>query len=169
MKVIEAMKQIKDLQRKVDDLTGKVKANAAISSMQTPTYADQKRQVSEWLQSISDLLKEILRLRIAIQRTNLATQVEIELGGKTVKKTVAEWIHRRRDLATQECEAWMVLSDRGIQEGTARTPAGDAIEVKILRFYDPAERDNKIELFRSEPMKIDSTLEVVNAITDLIE
>lgn len=169
MKVIEAMKQIKDLQRKASDLTAKVKQHAAISSVQTATYPDQKRQVSEWLQSISDILKEILRLRIAIQTTNLATEVEIELGGKGVKKTIAEWIHRRRELAQIEEQAWLALTDRGIQEGATRDPAGDIIEIKIERFYDPKERDEKVELFRSEPMKIDSILEVVNAVTDLIE
>ena len=41
--------------------------------------------------------QEIARLRVAITRTNLATSVTIELGGKPVTKTLAEWIQRRGD------------------------------------------------------------------------
>jgi hypothetical protein len=36
-------------------------------------------------------------------------------------------------------------------------------------YFDPAERDKKIEIFRSEPSLIDRTLEVINCTTDLIE
>jgi hypothetical protein len=43
------------------------------------------------------------------------------------------------------------------------------IEKKIVRHFDPAERDRMRELYRSEPTIIDSTLETVNATTDLIE
>ena len=46
---------------------------------------------------------------------------------------------------------------------------GEKIEVKIVRCYDPTTRDTKIELYRSEPVLIDSQLEITNAVTDLIE
>jgi hypothetical protein len=114
-------------------------------------------------------MKEILRLRIAIQRTNLATSVTIELDDKVITKTIAEWIHRRRDLAQEEQSMWNCLTDRGIAEGIVKGPTGDPVEIKIVRFFDPGERDNKRELYQSEPMIIDSRLEVVNATTDMIE
>ena len=41
-------------------------------------------------------------------------------------------------------------------------------EVRVRRYYDPAQRDEKLELYRSEPSTIDATLEVSNAVTDLI-
>lgn len=169
MKIIEALKKIKDLTRKVDDLVGKIKVHSAYLSFETSPYDDQKAQVREWLQAHSDVLKEILRLQIGVQRTNLATEVGIELGGKTVVKTIAEWIHRRREHAHREKAAWEALTDRGLQEGTAKQSTGEVIDVKIVRCYDPKERDEKKELFSSEPMTIDSRLEVVNAVTDIIE
>ncbi len=46
---------------------------------------------------------------------------------------------------------------------------GPTTEIRIVRCFDPAERDAKIELYRSEPGLIDRTLEVVNATTDLLE
>lgn len=169
MKLIEGLKQIKDLSRKADDLQEKITQHSAHLNVETPVYADQKGQVREWLQAHSDVLKEMLRLRIAVQRTNLAVEVEIELGGKKVKKTIAEWIHRRRDLAAREMHAWQSLTDKGLKEGFIKESSGEQREIKIVRCYEPEMRDSMIELYTSEPMIIDSRLEVVNAVSDLIE
>lgn len=172
MKLIEGMKLIKELQLKANDLRDKVKQYCADFDFETPMYPDQKRQISEWIQAHSDILKNILGLRVSIQRTNLATPVTIEIGGKSVSKTIAEWIHRRRDLAKEEFTMWAGLSDKGLKEGQtlpATSPGVAPTPVKLRRYYDPSERDAKVELYRSEPGIIDRTLEVVNATTDLIE
>jgi len=171
MKIIEALKKVKDLQRKKDDIKTKVATYHVDYDYETPVYGDrQKEQIEEWIQAHSDILKEIERLRVAIQKTNLAIQVTIELGGKAVSKTIAQWIHRRRDLATEECSIWKVLNDKGLKEiAKATTTTGESKDVKIRRYYSPQERDQKIEVYRSEPTIIDSTLEVINAVTDLIE
>jgi len=169
MKIIEALKQVKDLERKADDLVSKIKNHSALSNFQTPEYPDQKKQVSEWVQAHCDVLKEIERLRLAIQRTNLGTEVSIELGGKTITKQIAAWIHRRRDLAGKQMQAWNALTDRNIQEGHSKTPSGDVVEIKIQRFYNPEERDKMMNILSGEASAIDSKLEIVNAVTDIIE
>lgn len=170
MKLIEAMKMIKELQLKAEDLRKKISTYHAHMNFETPTYGkDQAETVKGWLQSHGDILKEILRLRVAIQRTNLVTPVTIELGGKHVTKSIAEWIHRRRDLAGLDLAAWQQLNDKGLKEGSAKNTAGDLVEVKIVRYYDPAERDRNADLYRTEPSIIDRTLEVTNAVTDVIE
>jgi len=169
MRLIEALKKIKDLERKHDDIVKKIALNSAISSIETPTYDGQTKHVTEWLQSCEDIVAEILRLRIAVQTTNLATKVTVELGGKRIKKSIAEWIHRRRDLAMQSCEAWEALTDRKIKEGAATGPGGQDMMIKIVRFYDPVKRDKMRELYRSEPDAVDAALEVANATTTLIE
>lgn len=170
MKLIQAMKKLKDLAIKAEDLRGKVAQNAADLSIETPAYADPKRQVAEWIQAHSDILKEILALRVAIQRTNIQTPVTIELDGRQVTKSIAEWIHRRRDLAKLELDMWSKLGDRGLKEQNVQTsPAGPVTEVRIRRYFDPVERDKKREVYRSEPSVIDSTLEVINATTELVE
>lgn len=170
MKLIQAMKKLKDLNIKADDLRKKVAINCANLTIETPVYADTTVKINEWLQGHSDILKEILELRVAIQKTNVATNVTIELGGKQVTKTVAEWIHRRRDLAALEQSMWAVLGDRGLKEQNVQTSAaGPVTEVRIRRYFDPAVRDEKLELFRSEPSVIDGTLEIVNAVTELAQ
>lgn len=173
MKIIEGMKLIKELSIKADDLAQKIGNFCSDLDFESPLYgANQAKQIGEWLQAHSDVLKNILALRIQIQRTNLATSVDMQLANKTVTKTIAEWIHRRRDLAGQEMNGWARLGDRGLKEGQvlpSTTPGVLPTPVKIRRYFDPAERDAKIELFRSEPGIIDRTLEVVNATVDLIE
>lgn len=170
MMIIEGMKKIKELQIKAEDLRKKIGTYCADQSHETPTYGtEQKAKINEWLQGHSDVTKEILKLRINIQRTNLATSVDIELGGKIVTKSIAEWIHRRKDLSGLELSAWGQLGDRGLKEGTIKSSTGELQEVKIRRYYDPSDRDKNIELYRTEPGVIDRTLEVVNAITKLLE
>ena len=170
MKLIQAMKKLKDLNVKAEDLRGKVAQFCSDLTIETPTYADQRSKVAEWIQSHGDILKEILSLRVAIQRTNLVTPVTIELDGKQVTKSVAEWIHRRRDLAKMELDIWSKLGDRNLKEQNVQTTPGGAVtEVRIRRYFDANERDKRREVYRSEPSVIDSTLEVVNATTELIE
>jgi len=172
MKLIQAMKQVKDLARKSDDLKAKVKQFCADMSFETPVYGSQDlqtKQIQEWIQAHSDILKEMLRLRVAIQRTNLDTQVTVTLGDKDVTKSIAEWIHRRRDLATNEMQMWQMLTDRNLKDGQTQSTTGQIVEMKVRRYFDPATKDKKVELYRSEPHMIDSTLEVINATVDLIE
>jgi hypothetical protein len=169
MKIIEGMKRLKELNAKAEDLREKVGKFCADLTIETPTYPDQRATVAGWTQAHTDVLKTIESLRMAIQRTNLATPVTIELDGKQVTKFIAAWIHRRRDLANQEATMWGKLTDRNLKEQNLQTAPGGAVtEVRIRRYFDPVERDAKRELFRIEPSRIDATLEVVNATTDLI-
>lgn len=169
MKLIEALKQTKDLVRKAEDLATKVGQHSAHMNYETPVYPEQKKQVREWVQAHSDIMKEILHLYISIQKTNLVTPVTIELGGKQVTKSIAEWVHRRRGLATREARCWQKLTDRSLKEGQVKDSQGQAIEARIIRCYDPQERDTMVALYESEPSIVDAKLEVVNAVTDLIE
>ena len=170
MRIIEAMKQIKDLIRKSEDLRSKIKTYHVDFEHESPTYPDQRGTVSGWLQSHRDLVKEISRLRFAIQRTNITTKVPIKLGENLVVKTIAEWIHRRRDLATLEKSAWDALNDKGLPNvAQSKKTSGEVYEVKLRRHYDPQQRDHEREVLASEPLAIDAALEIVNAVTDLVE
>lgn len=125
--------------------------------------------MKEFLQGHFDLMKEYASLAIKIQRTNLKTMVTIELGGEKVTRSVAEWVIRRRELSTLDFEAWSGLSDRGLKDSREKQSNGEFIDKKVVRFYDQSERDNKVELYRSEAHIIDGQLEVINAVTDLVE
>lgn len=170
MKIIEGMKKIKDLNQKFQDLTEKIGMYSAHMDYERPYYGDEHAQkIKDWVQSCGDMIKEISRLRTAIQRTNIQTKVTIEIGGNSIEKTIAEWIHRRRDLATMEQSIWAKLTDRNLKDGSIKQTDGAIMKTQVVRYYDPLMRDLKIEMFRSEPNLIDGKMEVVNATTDLIE
>lgn len=170
MKIIQAMRELRDLAEKAADLRTKVAANCANLSTDTPKYEDMKQKIREWTQSHEDTLKRILHLRLAIQRTNLLTNVTIELDGKQVTHTIAGWIHRRKDLAPLALRLWGDIGDGNRREGQVQlAPGADPLMVKIVRHWDPEERDRRLDLYRREPSIIDGHLEIVNATTDLLE
>lgn len=178
MKLIEGLKEIERLKKKLDDLRNKVGEHCAHSSLKQPEYGnDQQKMVDKWIQSYHDTVQRILDLRIAIAQTNLNTDVTIELGGKQVTKSIAEWIHRRRELANLDANLYRTLNDKHVNVGKIRTvnPSmgamqtddNDEVDVTSVRYYDPEVRDTKLELYDSEPSIIDGKLEIVNAVTDI--
>lgn len=170
MKLIEAMKLAKELQVKADDLRKKVASHSANLNIETPVYKEQAKQVRAWLQAHEDIMQEIGRLRVAIARTNLATSVTMKVGANNVTKTITEWIVRRTLTSGFDMVAWGNLTDRNLKEQDLKTAPDSAVtQVRIVRWFDPKERDEKVTTFRDEPGLIDRTLEVVNATTDLIE
>lgn len=168
MKIIEAMKKVKENKLKITDLKVMINANCAHLSFETPLYEDAKGKVQSWAQSCEDLSKENIKLLMAIARTNLVTDATIDIGGVEVTKTLAEWIWRRREYAASDLAVYSQMSDRGLREGTQQSSTGVAVEVKIIRKYDVEVRDKKIAAYKSEPKLIDSKMEVINAVTDLI-
>lgn len=169
MKIIEAMKRVKSNREKIADLQAKISQTSAHLSHETPVYENPTHKIIEWSQSCEDLARENVRLLVAIQRTNLQTSVDITLGGKVVTKTISEWVWRRREMAAVDLATWSKMTDRGLREGSVGTSTGVNLEVKLVRNYDPELRDKRITMYKAEPHEIDAALEVVNAITDLIE
>lgn len=170
MKLIEAMKRVKANKEKIVDLQAKIGGVSANLSLETPLYgAETGERIKEWLQSCTDLSQENVRLLVAVARTNLATPVTITLSDKSVTKTIAEWVWRRREYAALDLASWQKLTDRNLREGQGSSSTGVPVEIKIVRHYDPVQRDAMVAMFKSEPHEIDSALEVINAVTDLIE
>jgi len=169
MKIIEALKQIKDINRRVEELKDKIAKHCMDLDYETPIYENQTEQIKNWLQTRRDLIQEILRLKKCIQVTNLLTEVTITIGDNHITKSIAEWIIRRQTLAKLELEAWERLGIKPLKEGAIQTSAGEKKDVKIRRYYSSEERDKMISALRAEPVLIDSQLEIVNAVTDLLE
>lgn len=170
MKLIEAMKKVKANKDQIADLQARMAKVSANLSNETPLYgAETGKKIAEWLQGCTDLSRDNVGLLVAIAKTNLATQVTITLGEKPVTKCIAEWVWRRREYAELDRETWTKLTDRGLKEAVTPTSTGVNLEIKIQRHYDPAQKDNMLALYRSEPHAIDAALEVINATTDLVQ
>lgn len=168
MKIIEAMKKVKQNKEKIEDLQAKIAQHCANLSFETPVYGTETgNRIKEWLQSCQDLARENVRLLCLIQKTNMQTTVPIEIGGKTVTKTITEWVWRRREYAKMDLATFSKLTDRGLKEGSAQTSPGVTTEIKIVRHFDPRQRDEAMAMYQAEPHLIDAALEVVNAVTEL--
>jgi len=61
------------------------------------------------------------------------------------------------------------MTDRGLKDGQSQTSTGIALDIKVIRHYDPIKRDEMMNMYRKEPNEIDANLEMVNAVTDLVE
>jgi hypothetical protein len=169
MKIIEALKQLKDLQRKAQDLVDKIAKYSADMEIETAMYPDQKQKIAEWLQSHRDTVHQILTLRYRIQKTNIATKVTMIIGENELTKSIAEWIHRRKDLAALEKKSWDALTDRNLRDQRIQQTAGGFQDIKVRRYYDPVTKDKWVSYLASEPSLIDGKLEIVNATTDLLD
>lgn len=170
MKIIEAMKRVKSNKQKIADLQAQIGLYCSNLNFETPTYgAESAAKITEWLQACDSLSKDNARLLVAIQRTNLAQSVSISLGENTVTHSIAEWVWRRREYAALDLQTWMKLGDRGLREGQTKNSTGETMTVTIVRHFDPVQRDKMVAMYRSEPQEIDAALEVVNAVTDLVE
>lgn len=164
------MKKIKANKEKIADLQRQIGLYCAHLNFETPTYGiDTGAKIKEWLQACDDISKDNANLLVAIQRTNLATPVTIKLGDNTITKPIAEWVWRRREYAALDLKTWQMLGDRNLREGQTTNSTGEKVDVKIVRNFDPVHRDKMVAVYKSEPHEIDAAMEVVNAVTDLIE
>lgn len=171
MKIIEALKKVKYNREKMVDLARLIKQNAAnMESQKGRTgYDDPKRKIREWVQSVHDLQNDNARLLAGIQRTNLTTKVTIEVeDGKPVTKTIAEWITRRREGVDQDYQVYSCMSTN-LKQQTMQDAQGNLIVDNVVYNFSTEERDKKLMVLSEEKSRIDSTLEIVNATTDIVD
>lgn len=89
MMIIEGMKRLRVIKKRMASNIDSVNKYAAIISSERPMFGsedEQKKEVKEIIQSNLDLLREYLKLKKRIERTNLQTVVEI--GG--VEYTISD-------------------------------------------------------------------------------
>lgn len=168
MKIIEVLKELPLIDKKVD---ANVRLLAGYSSdldicnntFTVGTFDQQQAHVVGLVQSNRDLIahKQDLKNRLAL--TNATVKVDID----GVKKTITQWLEFRNhgiELLRQTISA---LNDGA---GSSKAQKGINIERgdKLVRFFDPVKRDSELAQLMEIKAKIDSTLEIVNATTDLI-
>lgn len=170
MKIIEAMKLVKSNKEKIADLCARIKSHSAHLSFETPTYPDQTAKIKEWTQAALDVSRDNVELLIRIGKTNSQIQVTIPMGEAQVTKSISEWVWRRREYAALDATIWQTQGDRGLKEQQVTTTQGGAPTlITLIRHYNPEARDKALDILRREASAIDGTLEVVNAVTDLVE
>jgi hypothetical protein len=169
MILIEALKRVKLNEKKIQAAIALIQLNSARLSHETSAYPDPVAMVAETVQSARDLVLENQTLMHRIHKTNLQTMVTIRLGDTSITRSIDEWIYRRDKGAGLALSVVQALTDRNLKETVTRQSDGTLVEIKIVRHYDAAARDQALAVLREEPTLIDSVLEIVNATTTLLE
>lgn len=173
MKIIEALKNLKTIQKRIEKNCLQIKEYCAYVSTETPPFETLEKQTSEvnsLVQANMDLEKEYLRLKKAIELTNL--NVTVTIGERTY--TITELISIKRVVSKLHLATYQSLNPAmaiaKLQQVFARNVQVDASNPpKIVVTFKEEERNKSIREWEEFVEKIDGKLEVVNAETDLQE
>lgn len=166
MKLIEAMKRLKVVEKRIACNAEDVQKYASILSNEKPAFDTedaQKKEIKSLIQSSNDLVGEYLDLKKKIEKTNIG--VEVEINGK--KYTISDLLVIKRKLARLVLMNYEALNTNAA-ENKLRHRMTDA-DIKPVQMYDEKFKNEKLREWQDLYDNIDSRLEVVNATTDLIE
>jgi len=169
MKLIEGMKTLKVIEKRMQHNAERINQYAAIVSTERPifgTEAEQRKQLESLIQANNDLAKEYLSIKKRVDMTNLKTEVTI---GKDVF-TIADLLQIQRNVAKLMRMTFNALNDRLAeqrlasmrQQSTEKTP-------RVERMYDESRKYEGLQYWQGLEDEIETRLEVINATTELIE
>jgi hypothetical protein len=172
MMIIEGMKRLRVIKKRMANNIESVNKYAAIVSNERPMFGsedEQKKEVKQIIQSNLDLLKEYLKLKKRIERTNLQTVVEI--GG--VNYTISDLLILKRELVQLVVQTYDALNTNQAQMklnalSRQHHVAGQQGEsLRIDHMFDEKEKNKELRKWQDLYDNIDSRLEVINATTPL--
>lgn len=183
MKLIEALKNLKTVEKRIEKNAQMIGQYAAWVSTETPPFETedkQREEVKSLIQANLDLEREYLRLKIAIDYTNLNTKVTIGERTHCITellilngKATADSYGKRQKIpgaakfrfstynalnAAPAAQRMQQIYTRGI-DGT--NPP------KVICAFSEAEKNKALTEWDSFIQAIDAKLEVVNAETEL--
>jgi hypothetical protein len=171
MKIIEALKNLKTIQKRMEKNCQQIREYCAYVSVETPVFETQEKQRAEvdaLIQSNIDLEVEYLRLKKAIETTNLAVTVTIG----TLTHTITELISIKRVVGKFRTATYSALTPQlalqRLQQIYNQSKGVDPTNpAKVIVVFEEKMRNQKIREWEDFLAQIDGRLEVVNAETDL--
>lgn len=173
MKIIEALKEIPLIEKKIKKNNEDVLRYSATVDNGTPilyftTLEEQKQKVLSTVQSTKDLVSRRAALRRALALTNAKTEVTI-MG---LTKTITEWIEYRQFGLTKLKDTFGYIDQSNInaRNAASKTPIPDAtVGIKVVALYPEEQKNEEMSFLLDLGNSIDTTLEITNATTDLVE
>lgn len=169
MKLIEALKNLTTIQKRMaknnEDLT-KYCSYVSTEVLPYETEEKQRGEVARLLQANHDLQAEYIRLKIAIEHTNLGTRVKFTSG----EYSIAELITIRRTTGALHRATYKALNIAPALtrlQATMRTGVEATNPPKVIPLYSQPEADKVLRDWDEFLDTIDARLEVVNAETEL--
>lgn len=174
MMIIEGMKRLRVIKKRMAHNIESVNKYAAIVSNERPLFDSedgQKKEVKQIIQSNLDLLNEYLKLKKRIERTNL--QIVVEIGG--VDYTISDLLILKRELVQLIVQTYDALNTNQAQMklnamSRQHHVAGQQGEsLRINHMFDEKDKNKQLRKWQDLYDNIDSRLEVINATTPLMD
>ena len=168
MKIIEGMKRLRVIEKRMESQRNAVTEYASKLSTEMPrfqTKEDQAKEVASLIQSNNDLCAEYLRIKRSIEYTNLKVTVELQKK----EYSISDLLVIKRKLADRMVATYRALNDTAARDRLRNAPKFDGETPKVEILYDERTKLDNIRKWQDLADIIDSRLEVINATTDLIE
>ena len=168
MTLIEAMKELKVIEKKMARNTDEISKYAAQQEIQKPIFETEKAQreeVEKRVQANEDLAFRYMDLKERIEKTNVATK--LPFGSRML--SISALLVLRRKLGSAIVGTYRAMDDSHIRGVLRGHGISSGPEVKIVRFYDEKMKMEKLGEWHDLLEAIDGRLEVANATTELLE
>lgn len=169
MKIIEAMKTLRLIEKKMEGNMQDIERYASMVSTERPYFKDEKEQkeeVERRVQANNDLLKNYLDLKQKIELTNLRVMVAIH----GVHYSISALLTLQRKQAQNMEKTFRAMND---SQGQSRlrnsTVSQDGKAPYVARFYDERKKNEGLRFWQDLSHEISARLEIVNATTDLVD
>jgi len=166
MMIIEALKELPLIIKKIEKNNGLIQEYAAISTNRENPFGSIeacKEKVKSLLQSNQDLIDNYLELKRDISYTNAIS--ELKIGDKTI--SITAWLMYRNILSSLELEGYSNLNTKYAESSFSVSKEEAVLGVQINRMYYEGEKLKAIETIEDRVGKIDSALEIFNATNSL--
>jgi len=168
MKLIEAMKELKVIIKRMGKNTVQINEYAALPDTERLHFGTkdaQMKEIKSLIQANADLVDTYLKLKQRIEYTNLKTIVEIN----GIKYSISEMLVLKRSLAKLMVSTFNALNDSQARSRSTSHLGRSEKSPIVEKFYNESEKTNGQRNWDDLYHAIDSRLEVINATTELID
>ena len=168
MKIIEALKKLKVIEKRMEKNKSQITQYASMISTERPifdTEEKQRKEVSSLIQANIDLMKEYLDLKGKIEKTNIT--VKVEMGG--VQYSLSDLLLIKRKMAKAMLSTYEALNTTTGQSKMRHASISGERAPQVVQLYDEKDKIAGLDKWQDLYHNIDSRLEVINATTDLME
>ncbi len=152
MKLAEALSVRSDRQKRMLQLTERVKANALVQEGDSPS-----EKAEDLLAEFSQVADEFESIVSRINRTNLAVNIS---DGRTLTEAIA-----RRDTLKFHINIWRQAADAA----AVRQIRGTKSEIRLVSVINVREAREKADLFSKELRELDTKIQAANWTNDLLD
>lgn len=170
MKIIEALKELPLIEKKItknNELLQKYSSYASHVGSDFKNEKEQLAKVNSIIQANNDLVNRYLSLKRNLTLTNATVEVEIN----NLKLSIVEWLAYKTTCYKLLINSFdnLNISNAEQQFNKVKPNVKEGDTMSIIKCYVEQDKLAAKEKIQDTMDKIDSTLEIVNATTDLIE